>query len=110
MALISLEEAKEYLKVETADEDAMIGTLLSSACKLCVDVARMSDELWEVVNSDVSETDDYTAEELTHIRLIMKPAILYTIGHMYEYRDKADYHALTLALRSIVFSIREGVV
>ena len=31
MALISLEEAKGYLRVDTADEDAVIGTLLSAA-------------------------------------------------------------------------------
>ena len=40
MALISLEEAKGYLRVDTADEDAMIGILISAAERLCADVAR----------------------------------------------------------------------
>ena len=31
MALISLEEAKTYLRVDSADEDAMISTLILSA-------------------------------------------------------------------------------
>ena len=34
MALISLEDAKSYLRVDSADEDAMTGILLSSAEKL----------------------------------------------------------------------------
>ncbi len=110
MALITLEEAKEYLRVETADEDAMIGILLSSACKLCADIARLTDEQWAAVDSDTSQTNEYTAEELTHVRMVMKPAILYAVAHMYEYRDQADYHELTLTLRTILFSIREGVV
>ena len=46
MALISLEEAKSYLRVDTEDEDAMIAILLSSAGKLCADVARLTDEQW----------------------------------------------------------------
>ena len=44
MALISLEEAKSYLRVDTEDEDAMIAVLLSSAGRLCADVARLTDE------------------------------------------------------------------
>ena len=39
MALISLDEAKSYLRVDTEDEDAMIAILLSSAGRLCADVA-----------------------------------------------------------------------
>ena len=110
MALVTLEEAKSSLKVETADEDAMIGVLLATAEIISSDVARLTDEEWEIVNSDVEETDTYTAEELTHIRSLMKVAILYAVGHMFEFRDEADYHGMTLTLRSILFSIREGKV
>ena len=52
MALISLEEAKGYLRVDTADEDAMIGILLSFAARLCVDVARLTEEQWSDIDSD----------------------------------------------------------
>ena len=57
MALVTLEEAKKYLRVDSADEDALTGVLLSAAERMC-----------------------------------------------------ADYHALTLTLRSILFAVREGVV
>ena len=40
----------------------------------------------------------------------MKVAILYALGYLFEHREEADYHALTLTLRSILFAIREGVV
>lgn len=104
MALISLEEAKTYLRVDSADEDAMIGILLSSAGRLCADVARLSDERWEEVNSDEEDA------EITPIRETMKVAILYALGYLFEHREDADHHDLTLTLRSLLFGIREGVV
>ena len=104
MALISLEEAKGYLRVDTADEDAMIGILLSAAERLCVDVARLTAEQWEAVNSDTEDAS------LTPIRETMKVAILYALGYLFEHREEADHHELTLTLRSILFAIREGVV
>ena len=110
MALITLEEAKKYLRVDSADEDVMTGILLSSACKLCADVARLSEEQWEAVDSDEESSALYAADELTHIREVMKVAILYTVGYLFEHREKADYHELTLTLRSLLFAIREGVV
>ena len=110
MALITLEDAKTYLRVDSADEDAMTGILLSSAEKLCADVARLSDQQWAEINSDDTETEDYTEETLTHIRQIMKVAILYAVGYLFEHREKADYTELTLTLRSLLFAIREGVV
>ena len=102
MALISLAEAKEYLRVDTADEDAMIGILLSSAGRLCADVARLSDEQWAEIDSD---TED---ETLTPVRETLRVAILYTLGYLYEHREEADHHALTLTLRSLLFGLREG--
>ena len=104
MALISLAEAKTYLRVDTADEDAMIGILISSAERLCADVARLTDEEWEAVSSDTEDAS------LTPIRETMKVAILYAIGYLFEHREEADHHDLTLTLRSILFAIREGVV
>ncbi len=104
MALVSLDTAKEYLRVDTTDEDATIGILISTAGRLCADVARLPDEKWEAVNSDTEDSS------LTPIRETMKVAILYATGYLYEHREEADHHELTLTLRSILFAIREGVV
>ena len=104
MALVTLEEAKGYLRVDTADEDAMIGTLVSAAGRMCADVARLSDEKWEAVNSDEEDAS------LAPVRETMKVAVLYALGYLFEHREDADHHALVLTLRSILFAVREGVV
>lgn len=104
MALITLEEAKGYLRVDTADEDAVIGAFLASAGRLCSDVARLTDEQREAVFSDREDAS------LAPVREVMKVAVLYAVGYMFEHREKADFTELTLTLRSLLFGIREGVV
>ena len=104
MALISLEEAKSYLRVDTEDEDAMIAILISSAGRLCADVARLTDEQWAAIDDD----NDDSAVKAN--RETMRIAILYAVGYLFEHREDADHHALTLTLRLLLFGIREGVV
>ena len=108
MALISTDDAKAYLRMDSADEDATVDILLSSAIRLCVDVARLTNEQWTVIDSDAASSDDYTEVELTAIREAMKVAILYTCAYLFEHREEADHHALTMTLRSLLFAIREG--
>lgn len=110
MALITLEEAKKYLRVDSTDEDALAGILLSSAEQLCVDVARLSQEQWAAINADGDmETELYTETELEQVRSVMRVAVLYALGYLYEHREEADHHALVLTLRSVLFTVREGV-
>lgn len=109
MAFIELSEVKQYLRVDTSDEDATIGILLSSAERLCIDVGRFSEEQWTVINSDAKESELYTKDQLLSIRETMKIAVLYTVAYLFEHREEADHHALTLTLRSILFAVREGV-
>ena len=110
MALISLDEAREYLRVDSADEDAVTAALLSAAARLCIDVARLTDEQWTDIDSDKCRSDRYTTAELAAVRETMRVAILYALGYLFEHREEADHHALTLTLRSLLFGIREGVV
>lgn len=110
MTLITLEEAKGYLRVDSSDEDALAGVLLSSAEQLCVDVARLTQEQWAAVNADEdTETGLYTESELEQVRSVMRVAVLYALGYLYEHREEADHHALTITLRSVLFAVREGV-
>ena len=115
---IPLYEAKNYLRVDSSDEDALVGVLLLSAEQLCVDVARLSNEQWKVIDALAcdgegsilpTDTDLYTEEELSQVRSIMRVAILYAFGYLYEHREEADHHALLLTLRSLLFAVREGV-
>ncbi|MCD7750406.1 MAG: head-tail connector protein [Lachnospiraceae bacterium] len=108
MALITLDEAKNYLRVDTSDDDDLIGILLSSACRLCADVARLSNEQWAVVDGGDNASALYTEDELLHVQEVMRVAVLYSLGYLYEHREEADHHDLTMTLRSLLFAIREG--
>ncbi len=110
MTLISLDEAKIYLRIDSADEDAMVASLLDAAGRLCCDVARLSTEQWEDIDSNKMRSDLYSKAELTSIRETLRMAILYALAYLYEHREEADHHALALSLRSLLFGIREGVV
>jgi hypothetical protein len=110
MTLITLEDAKGYLRVDTSDEDALIGSLLLAAGNLCKDVARLTDEQWADIDSEKCCSKNYSRDRMTDIRETMRVAILYTLAYLYEHREEADHHALTLTLRSLLFGIREGVV
>lgn len=110
MTLITLREAKEYLRMDTADEDSLIEGLLSAAGNLCADVARLSPEQWSDIDSKKCRTLRYSESELRALRETLRVAILYALGYLFEHREEADHHDLTLTLRSLLFSIREGVV
>ena len=108
MTLISLDEAKKYLRVDSADEDAVISSILSASCNLCADVARLTTDQWTDVDSGKVRSTRYTDAELKSIRETLKVAILYALGYLYEHREEADHHSLTMTLRSLLFAIREG--
>ena len=109
MSLVTVDEAKTYLRVDSSDEDALVGVLLSSACRLCADVARLDEDQWAVVDGDDDSQELYTEEELERIQGVMKVAVLYTVGYLFEHREEADHHGLVITLRNLLFAIREGV-
>ena len=90
--MITLSEAKNYLRVDDSEDDKLISDLLLTAKKLCMDVGRMNEEKFES-NEDITRT-----------------AMLFTLSYLYENRNTADFHKLTLSLRSILFAQREGII
>ena len=44
MAVVTLEEAKRYLRVDSGDEDGFISGLLETGESMCADMARMNDK------------------------------------------------------------------
>lgn len=89
--LITLEEMKNYLRVDYEDDDELIKTLILSAQRICMDILRTDDSsvLLNIENA--------------------KPAIMYTVAYLYEHREEADHHALTITLRSLLFGSRKEV-
>ena len=90
--MVTLQEVKDYLRIDHNDEDKMLRDLMQTAKKLCMDVGRMSEERFSM------------NEETT------RQAMLYTISYLYENRNNADYRKLTLTLRALLFAQREGVI
>lgn len=89
--IVSLEEMKQYLRVDFPDDDSLIEYLISSAEKICMDIMRTED-----ANTLTSEQN-------------AKTAVLYTVAYLYEHREDADHHALMITLRALLFgSRREG--
>lgn len=92
MEMITLKEAKIYLRVDYDEDDKLIQNLLSTSKQLVMDVGRMSEE-------------DFSVNEDT-----VRTAMLFALGYLYENRSNPDYHKLTLNLRFILFAQREGVI
>ena len=109
--MLTLEEAKAYLRVDSDYDDRLIGALIASAEILCVDVARLSDEEWDAICAEARDMENGTipTARLSRNRALMRTAILFTIGYLYEHREEADHHELVLTLRNLLFAIREGV-
>ena len=109
MALVTLDGAKEYLRIDSADEDILIAALISAAENLCIDVARIGKKQWQDIDSDKAYTRTYSRTEMANIRETLRVAILYTIGYLFEHREEADHHDLVMTLRNLLFAVREGV-
>lgn len=107
MALVTLDEAKKYLRVDSADEDSLISSLIMTAEVLVKDVGRVSDENWTAVIADPTEED---TDEVVGLRSVLKGAVMYTLAYLFEHREEADHHDLVITLRNLLFSVREGVV
>ena len=117
--IVSLDMAKAYLRVDSNDEDALIGILISSAEQMAQDVARLSTSEWETIQKVTTDDDGNVltvhtrklkVSEIIQLRDLLRIAILYTVGYLFEHREEADHHDLTLTLRNLLFAIREGVI
>ena len=67
MAVVTLDEAKQYLRVDSRDEDSYISGLLETGEQMCRDVARLEEE------------------ELDQHLPMAQVAILYFTAYLYEH-------------------------
>ena len=116
--MVTLTEAKAYLRVDSSYEDPLITSLLASACSICMDVGRLTPAEWSSI-ADYTETNrknliiqsgEYCKHEILCMKEILRVGVFYTLGYLYEHREEADHHDLVLTLRNLLFSIREGVI
>lgn len=87
--IVSLNEMKQYLRVDFDEDDPIITALITGAEKLCADILRADspDALAQVDGGKV--------------------AVMYAVAYFYEHREEADHHALALTLRSLLFGSRK---
>ena len=90
--MVTLQEVKQYLRVDFEDDDTLLLSLISTAKQLVMDVGRMDEERF-------SENED-----------VVRTAMLYTVSYLYENRNTADFSKLTLTLRAMLFAQRKGVI
>ena len=55
--IVTMDMAKAYLRVDTSDEDALIGILLKSAEQMVMDVARLSSSEGETIQKVTTDDD-----------------------------------------------------
>ena len=89
--LVTLEEAKNYLSVDTVDDDRLIETILSAAHQMSMDILRTDDPVVLEQEADA------------------KVAVLYATAYLYEHREEADHKALVLSLRALLSGSRKEV-
>lgn len=88
--IVDLDEMKGYLRVDFDEDNSLIESLIESSQKLCADIARLSvDELSAIPSSKI--------------------AVMYAVAYLYEHREDADHHQLTLSLRSLLEGDRRSV-
>ena len=86
--MITLTEAKQYLRVDSDDEDDLITKEISAA---------------ETLVAEVIRKDDLTGIDSPLVWV----AVLYALAYLNEHREEADHRALTITLRDMLFGERE---
>lgn len=72
--VISLEEAKLYLRIDGDVEDTLITSFILTAEEICEDILR------------------YPLSEFKEVPKIVKQAVLYGVANMYEKREGSYYY------------------
>lgn len=88
MEVVTLEEMKNYLRIDYEEDDLLIASFIDAAKQMCRDIARF-------------DNDDFLEEPNARI------AVMYAVAYLYEHREEANHHELTLTLRALLSGIRQ---
>lgn len=87
--VVTLEEIKNYLRIDFDEDDGLLLSLLSTSERMCMDILR-TDERDTLQNTENART-----------------AVMYATAYLYEHREEADHHALILTLQALLSGSRK---
>ncbi|AHM57242.1 bacteriophage QLRG family, putative DNA packaging [Peptoclostridium acidaminophilum DSM 3953] len=87
--VVTLEEAKLYLRVDGDEDDTLIANFINAAQELCEGILR------------------YPVTEFTAIPEAVKQSMLYAIANFYEQRENVDIKALIDVMTRLMFAYRK---
>ena len=88
---VTLEKTKEFLRVESTDEDALIERFITAAEDIAGGILR------------------FPLSEFEEVPEIVEQAICLAVSVMFEQRDSLDIVALMTTLRGMLFAYRKDV-
>ncbi|WP_040210849.1 head-tail connector protein [Clostridium polynesiense] len=89
--IISLLEAKEYLRVDSDDEDTLITSFIKTGEDICEGILR------------------YPLSEFNTVPETIKLAIMYATAYMYENRETFEYKNIISTITGLVHPYRKEV-
>ena len=107
MSMVTLEEARGYLRVGETVDDGRIASLLNSAEKITADVAQMNAAEWNAVCDEATESmtirgKEILVAEILQLRSLLRTAVLYAIGYLYGHWEESNHRALVVMLRRLL--------
>lgn len=87
--IVTLEKAKEWLRVESHDEDALIESFITAAEDIVSGILR------------------FPLSELAEVPETVKQAVYYAVSVMFEQRESLDIVVLMNTLKGILFVYRK---
>jgi hypothetical protein len=87
--VISVEEAKLYLRVDGDEENTLIINFINAGEEICEGILR------------------YSLEEFNTIPESIKQAILYAVSNMYEQRENFEVKSVIETMTRLLFSYRK---
>ena len=87
--IVTVEEMKNYLRVDSSDDDKLLENIIAAAEKQCMDIVRTESE------------EEFS--KLTNARI----SVMFATAYFYEHREEANHNAMNLTLRALLFGDRE---
>jgi len=87
--ILTLEEVKLYLRVDSGEEDTLITNFILTAEEICEDILR------------------FPLTDFTEIPDTVKQSILYVVSNLYEKREEIDVKEILSTLSRLLFAYRK---